>query len=193
MLPGSSTVKNRLCKRKECPIIRTRVADSMIIVIPGLTARHVVPYHRNCRDVVQIGNGQQTIKTPAQLTARRNDNSRFRRYLLVYTGQILALLLLTGMVALLRPQSAMSFLVGGLIHFIAALCFAFSVFHHSGIVSSQVFVRSFYRGELVKFFLTALGFILAFSVLDALIVPALFAGFVLMMVMHTFALACVGN
>ncbi len=102
----------------------------------------------------------------------------------VFATELGVLLLMAGMVAWQKPQVAMSFLLGGLIQCIPNWYFARQVFKFSGAAAARSVTQSFYRGEVGKFVLTGIGFASAFTLVENLSPPALFAGFGLMIVSH---------
>ena len=75
-------------------------------------------------------------------------------------------------------------MAGGAIHILPVTYFGWHMFRDTNTAAVNEFVQAFYRGEMVKFFLTALGFALAFNLLEPLHVPALFTGYGLMLVVH---------
>jgi ATP synthase protein I len=102
----------------------------------------------------------------------------------VFATELGVLLLMAALVTWQKPQLALSFLLGGVIQCVPNWYFARQVFKFSGAAAARSVTQSFYRGEVGKFLLTGIGFALAFTMVDDLSAPALFAGFGLMTVSH---------
>jgi ATP synthase protein I len=115
------------------------------------------------------GTGAQTLKPPIHKA---------------FLVQIVFLFLVSALVAWKNPHTWKAFLLGGMIQCIPNWYFARQVFKFSGAAAAQRVTHSFYRGEVGKFVLTGVGFALAFTLVENLSHPALFAGFGMMMVGH---------
>ena len=102
----------------------------------------------------------------------------------VFVAQFLVLSILSGLTGLYRCQLAVSLLMGGLIQLLPSIYFARQVYKFSGASAAHRVAQSFYRGEMGKFILTAIGFALVFSVAESVSPPAIFAGFGLMIASH---------
>ncbi len=80
-----------------------------------------------------------------------------------------------------------SALIGGAIAWLPNIYFAYKAFRFSGARAAQAIVRSFYAGEAGKLILTSALFALTFIGVKPLNVMALFAGFVLTLMVSWFA------
>ena len=107
----------------------------------------------------------------------------------VLVSQLVLLAVVAVLIACYRSTWALSFLAGGAIHIVPVTYFGWYMFKDVNSAAVNEVVQAFYRSEMVKFFLTALGFALAFKLLEPLHVPALFAGYGLMIVAHTIGVA----
>ena len=102
----------------------------------------------------------------------------------VFVAQFIALFVVSGLAACYRYDLALSLLLGGLIQLLPSIYFARQVYKFSGASAAHRVTQSFYRGEMGKFILTAIGFALVFSLVESLSPPAIFAGFGLMIASH---------
>ncbi len=107
----------------------------------------------------------------------------------VFVAQFALLLVISGAVAFYRQEVGVSLLLGGFIHLLPAVYFARQVFKFSGARAAHRVAQSFYRGELGKYVLTALGFALVFTMVENLNPLALFTGYGLMLVCHAVGVA----
>ena len=104
--------------------------------------------------------------------------------------QFLFLLILAGTAfAFLGTVSAYSVLLGGAITIDPNAYFASKVFRHTGARAMEQVVRSAYLGEIIKLALVGVGFALAYIFVRPLQVAALMAGFLLVHICGTVALA----
>lgn len=87
------------------------------------------------------------------------------------------------MLLLVDPTMAWSFLCGGLVNVVPGVYFARQVFQTRKTAVAEV-TRAFYRGEVVRFVLTAVGFGMVFALLRPLNAVAVFAGFGVMWVVQ---------
>lgn len=80
---------------------------------------------------------------------------------------------------------AYSVALGALIAIIPQAYFAARVFRFRGANAAGQMARSSYGGEVIKFVLTAAGFACTFALVRPLDSPAVFAGFIGMLVIHS--------
>lgn len=81
------------------------------------------------------------------------------------------------------PTMAWSFLCGGLVNVVPGVYFARQVFQTRKTGVAEV-TQAFYRGEVMRFVLTAIGFGMVFALLRPLNAVAVFAGFGVMWVVQ---------
>ena len=87
---------------------------------------------------------------------------------------------------------AKSAALGALLNYISQAIFAGFVFWHTGYHVRRNIVRQLYRGQMVKWLLTVLGFALIFITIQPLSAPALFIGFMVMQISHSWTLWRIG-
>ena len=104
----------------------------------------------------------------------------------VYLHQLALLLVVTLVIRIFSPAAALSVLLGGLIATGPNAWFARSVFHYTGARAAGYVTRSFYRGEAVKFMLTAGLFAAVFVLVKPVAVGWLFLAFAMMTVLNAF-------
>ncbi|MDO5769608.1 MAG: ATP synthase subunit I [Psychrobacter sp.] len=73
---------------------------------------------------------------------------------------------------------------GALLNFVAQATFAWCVFKRSGYQARQSIVRQMYRGQMLKWAVTLIGFTVIFMTIRPLSAPAVFLGFIVMQVSH---------
>ena len=83
---------------------------------------------------------------------------------------------------------AKSFAIGALLGFVTHLVFASFMFRHNGYRARQHIVTQLYRGQMVKWLLTVVGFAAIFIMVKPLSAPALFFGFIVMQLSHSLLL-----
>jgi len=90
----------------------------------------------------------------------------------------------------LDPQNAVakSFSLGALLSFVSQAMFAWFVFHRTGFHARLYIVQQMYRGQMIKWAVTLGGFIVIFITIQPLSAPALFTGFMLMQISHSWML-----
>jgi ATP synthase protein I len=79
---------------------------------------------------------------------------------------------------------AYSLASGGLIAVVPQAYFARRAFRGSGARSARAIARSSYAGEIGKFFLSVAGFAVVFAMVRPIDGPAVFAGYMAMLVVH---------
>lgn len=75
--------------------------------------------------------------------------------------------------------------IGALLSFATQAVFAIFIFWHTGYRARGRIVMQLYRGQMVKWLLTVLGFALIFIMIKPLSAPALFIGFIIMQFSQT--------
>jgi ATP synthase protein I len=83
-------------------------------------------------------------------------------------------------------QTATSFALGGLIAVVPNAWFALGTFRWRGASVAKQAVRAGYAAEIGKFLLTAAGFALVFATVRPLVAWAVFAGYIVMLVIQVF-------
>ncbi len=83
---------------------------------------------------------------------------------------------------------AKSVAMGALLSFLTQAVFAFFVFWYTGYRARQHIVSQLYRGQMAKWLLTVFGFALIFITVQPLSAPALFIGFMVMQISHSWML-----
>ncbi|WP_201587009.1 ATP synthase subunit I [Psychrobacter jeotgali] len=74
--------------------------------------------------------------------------------------------------------------IGALLSFVTQAIFASFVFRHTGYRARRNIVGQLYRGQMVKWLITVIGFALIFIYIKPLSAPALFGGFIFMKFSH---------
>ena len=83
---------------------------------------------------------------------------------------------------------AKSTAIGTLLSFVTQAVFAFFIFWYTGYRARQHIVSQLYRGQMAKWLLTVFGFALIFITVQPLSAPALFIGFMVMQISHSWML-----
>lgn len=83
---------------------------------------------------------------------------------------------------------AKSTAIGALLSFATQAVFAFFIFWHTGYRARRHIVSQLYRGQAAKWLLTVFGFALIFITIRPLSAPALFIGFMVMQISHSWML-----
>ncbi len=84
--------------------------------------------------------------------------------------------------------TAKSTAIGALLSFVTQAVFAFFIFWYTGYRARQHIVSQLYRGQMAKWLLTVFGFALIFITVQPLSAPALFIGFMVMQISHSWML-----
>lgn len=100
-------------------------------------------------------------------------------------AQLLILLVASLLLGTLDVIAAYSLALGGLVAVLPQAYFAVRVFRHRGAKSANAIAKSSYRGEIGKYLLSATGFALIFSLVEAVHALAVFVGFCAMLVIQT--------
>ena len=125
---------------------------------------------------------------PATRTQKHHISRVIKRQLWVLFI-LIALAIVIDMV-LLHTQLlvAKSLSIGALLSFATQVVFASFIFWHSGYRARQHIVTQLYRGQMVKWLLTIVGFAAIFIMVKPLSAPALFFGFIIMQISHSLLL-----
>ncbi|WP_201617778.1 ATP synthase subunit I [Psychrobacter urativorans] len=83
---------------------------------------------------------------------------------------------------------AKSSAIGALLSFATQAVFAGFIFWHTGYRARGRIVSQLYRGQIIKWLLTVFGFALIFIIIKPLSAPALFIGFIVMQISHSWML-----
>lgn len=83
---------------------------------------------------------------------------------------------------------AKSTAIGALLSFVTQAVFAGFIFWYTGYRARQHIVSQLYRGQMAKWLLTVFGFALIFITIRPLSAPALFIGFMVMQISHSWML-----
>ena len=83
---------------------------------------------------------------------------------------------------------AKSTAIGALLSFVTQAVFAFFIFWYTGYRARQHIVSQLYRGQMAKWLLTVFGFALIFITVQPLSAPALFIGFMVIQISHSWML-----
>ncbi len=111
-------------------------------------------------------------------------NRPFKPVLTVVVIETSIVLSLGFLLCVLDKGIGMSTLVGGMIFVIPNIYFTFYAFRYSGAEWAPWVLRSFYRGQAGKLVLVAVGFAMAFKLVNPLNPLALFGTFVFMNFVH---------
>ena len=124
--------------------------------------------------------------------AKRTQKDNIGIYLKRQAWILFILIVIAGIVdvALLHTQliAAKSLAIGALLSFATQVVFAGFIFWHTGYRARGRIVSQLYRGQMVKWLLTVFGFALIFITIQPLSAPALFIGFMVMQISHSWML-----
>ena len=104
----------------------------------------------------------------------------------VIVTQLIVTVCIASVLLLHSVVTAYSALLGGLICLLPNTYLAKKAFQYSGARAARQIAQSFYKGEAVKFILTALLFALVFGFIEPLNVFALFGTFILVQAVNWF-------
>lgn len=128
------------------------------------------------------------VSKPAKRTQRDQIGSYLKRQAWV----LLVLIVGVWLVDSLWFKSALivtrSMTLGALLSYSTQAIFASFVFWQSGYRARLNIVSQMYRGQLIKWLITVLGFALIFIFIKPLSAPALFFGFIIMKISHSWLL-----
>ncbi|ALF59614.1 ATP synthase subunit I [Psychrobacter urativorans] len=124
--------------------------------------------------------------------AKRTQKDNIGIYLKRQAWILFILIVIAGIVdvAWLHTQliAAKSLAIGALLSFATQVVFASFIFWHTGYRARGRIVSQLYRGQMVKWLLTVFGFALIFITIQPLSAPALFIGFMVMQISHSWML-----
>ena len=105
-------------------------------------------------------------------------------FLKIYASQTIVLVVIAAGLLFVNSTMAYSVLLGGLISIVPNTYFAILAFRYSGARAANNVAKSLYFGEVGKFVLTATLFACVFVLVRPLAAAALFAAFIVMMVLN---------
>jgi ATP synthase protein I len=125
--------------------------------------------------------------------AKRTQKDKISIYLKRQAWVLFILIVIASMLDLFWLHSelvvAKSSAIGALLSFATQAVFAGFIFWHTGYRARRHIVSQLYRGQMVKWLLTVLGFALIFIMIQPLSAPALFVGFIVMQLSHSLMLS----
>lgn len=124
--------------------------------------------------------------------AKRTQNQQISVYIKRQAWILFILIIITWLIDKIWLHSellvAKSTAIGALLSFITQAVFAGFVFWHTGYRARLHIVSQLYRGQMAKWLLTLFGFALIFITIKPLSAPALFIGFMVMQISHSWML-----
>ena len=124
--------------------------------------------------------------------AKRTQNQQISVYIKRQAWILFILIIITWLIDKIWLHSellvAKSTAIGALLSFITQAVFAGFVFWHTGYRARLHIVNQLYRGQMAKWLLTLFGFALIFITIKPLSAPALFIGFMVMQISHSWML-----
>jgi len=124
--------------------------------------------------------------------AKRTQNQQISIYIKRQAWILFILIIITWLIDKIWLHSellvAKSTAIGALLSFITQAVFAGFVFWHTGYRARLHIVNQLYRGQMAKWLLTLFGFALIFITIKPLSAPALFIGFMVMQISHSWML-----
>ncbi|MGP4789421.1 ATP synthase subunit I [Psychrobacter sp. 1Y11] len=124
--------------------------------------------------------------------AKRTQNQQISIYIKRQAWILFILIIITWLIDNIWLHSellvAKSTAIGALLSFITQAVFAGFVFWHTGYRARLHIVNQLYRGQMAKWLLTLFGFALIFITIKPLSAPALFIGFMVMQISHSWML-----
>ncbi|WP_201555705.1 ATP synthase subunit I [Psychrobacter sp. 72-O-c] len=125
--------------------------------------------------------------------AKRTQKDQISLYLKRQVWVLFILIVIASMLDVFWLHSelvvAKSSAIGSLLSFATQAVFAGFIFWHTGYRARRHIVSQLYRGQMVKWLLTVLGFALIFIMIQPLSAPALFVGFIVMQLSHSLMLS----
>ena len=129
--------------------------------------------------------------------ARRQPTLNLQAYSKQQSWLLLAVILSVGLLETLFFNShgivTKSAALGALLSFVAQWVFTRFVFWHSGYRARRQIVSQLYRGQMAKWLIIILGFVLIFTLIKPLSAAALIFGFITMQLAHNILSAVLGN
>jgi len=124
--------------------------------------------------------------------AKRTQNQQISIYIKRQAWILFILIIITWLIDNIWLHSellvAKSTAIGALLSFVTQAVFAGFVFWHTGYRARLHIVNQLYRGQMAKWLLTLFGFALIFITIKPLSAPALFIGFMVMQISHSWML-----
>ncbi|MGM8870371.1 ATP synthase subunit I [Psychrobacter sp. 2Y5] len=124
--------------------------------------------------------------------AKRTQNQQISIYIKRQAWILFILIIITWLIDKIWLHSellvAKSTAIGALLSFVTQAVFAGFVFWHTGYRARLHIVNQLYRGQMAKWLLTLFGFALIFITIKPLSAPALFIGFMVMQISHSWML-----
>ena len=136
------------------------------------------------------------IKESKQLGTSRIESRHYLQQPAVYRvvlAQMLATVLLSLVLLPLGRETSLSALFGGLACSVPHAYLLWKTFRYRGARAAQLIAKSFYQGEAGKFVLTALAFVLIFTLFKPVEPVALFGAFILAQVVNWFTPLLIGR
>lgn len=134
----------------------------------------------------------KAIGKPMSKPAKRVQRDKIALYLKRQTWVLFILIVAAWVVAVVWLKSELIIVqgvaMGALLSFTTQAIFASFIFWHTGYRARRHVVSQLYRGQMVKWLVTVVGFALIFIYIKPLSAPALFFGFIFMKISHFFAL-----
>ena len=125
--------------------------------------------------------------------AKRTQKDKISLYLKRQAWVLFILIVIASMLDIFWLHSelvvAKSSAIGALLSFATQAVFAGFIFWRTGYRARRHIVSQLYRGQMVKWLLTVLGFALIFIMVQPLSAPALFVGFIVMQLSHSLMLS----
>lgn len=124
--------------------------------------------------------------------AKRNQKDQIGRHIKRQVWILLILIILAWLLDIVWLRSDLLIVqgvaLGAVLSFATQMIFTLFVFRHTGFRAREHIVRQLYRGQAVKWVLTAFGFALIFILIKPLSAPALFVGFIVMQMSYNWML-----
>jgi len=142
--------------------------------------------------MIYCPNAVRAIGIPMTKPAKRTQKDKIGIYIKRQAWILFILIIIAWIVDTLWLHSgltiAKSAAIGALLSFITQAVFAFFIFWYTGYRARQHIVSQLYRGQMSKWLLTVFGFALIFITVQPLSAPALFIGFMVMQISHSWML-----
>ena len=142
--------------------------------------------------MIYCPNAVRAIGIPMTKPAKRTQKDKIGIYIKRQAWILFILIIIAWLVDTIWLHSeltiAKSTAIGALLSFITQAVFAFFIFWYTGYRARQRIVSQLYRGQMSKWLLTVFGFALIFITVQPLSAPALFIGFMVMQISHSWML-----
>ena len=142
--------------------------------------------------MIYCPNAVRAIGIPMTKPAKRTQKDKIGIYIKRQAWILFILTIIAWIVDTIWLHSeltiAKSAAIGALLSFITQAVFAFFIFWYTGYRARQHIVSQLYRGQMSKWLLTVFGFALIFITVQPLSAPALFIGFMVMQISHSWML-----